>query len=269
MSASSSRPPNHPSLIEEADARAMVRLLGEVAMIRGGVTDKKKHLMQGLCRLIGGDAWIWTLGTGMDKSGGRQIFVGVLHGGFDDLRLTRLLEAIDHPDMPKATGQFWDLVLSSGEHVTQERREIDPCGVVSNGPARESWEAADIGSLIISAVPLGDGCLSGATIYRRVRDPDFTAREVKIAHIILQEVPWLHLSGWPVDRGATVPKLYPRQRMVMNLLLDGLGRKQIAANMGLSENTVAGYARDVYRHFQVCSQPELMRKFLGGDDPQD
>ena len=49
---------------------------------------------------------------------------------------------------------------------------------------------------------------------------------------------------------------------LLNLLLDGRDRKQIADQMGISENTVSGYAKDVYRHFDVNSHVELMRKFL-------
>ncbi len=254
-------------LLAESDVRAMIRLLGETAAIEGGHQAKKHFLMDGLCDLIGGNCWIWTLGCGMDKSEGKQIYVGVLHGGFDEGRLTRLLEAIDHPDMPRATGAFWADVFASEKHTTRPRHEIDPEQVVERGPARAAWERADIGSLIISAMPLGAGSLSGITVYRRVRDPQFTPREVQIAHIILQEVPWLHLAGWPEDRGATVPQLHPRQRIVMNLLLDGLARKQIADHMGISENTVSGYAKDVYLLFGVHSQPELMRKFLTGGTP--
>lgn len=253
------------NLISEADARAMIRLLGEVTALQGGHQEKKRCLMDGLCQLIGGNAWIWTLGCGMDKSGGKQILVGGLHGGFKEARFARLLEAIDHPDMPRATGAFWAEVLCSQRHITRPRHEIDPQGVVAAGPARALWERADIGSLIISAKPLDAGTLSGATIYRRVRDPDFMPREVKIAHIMLHEVPWLHLLGWPEDRGATVPELHPRQRLVLNLLTDGLTRKVIADHLGLSEHTVNGYAKDVFRHFGVHSQAELMRKFLGGE----
>ena len=50
--------------------------------------------------------------------------------------------------------------------------------------------------------------------------------------------------------------------MVLNLLLDGLGRKKIAQHLEITENTVAGYVKDIYNHFGVRSQPELMQKFL-------
>lgn len=39
--------------------------------------------------------------------------------------------------------------------------------------------------------------------------------------------------------------------------------------MGIAENTVAGYAKAVYRHFGVNSQPQLMSKFLTGKHLED
>ena len=63
-----------------------------------------------------------------------------------------------------------------------------------------------------------------------------------------------------------VPELFPKQRIVLNLLLDGLDRKSIASHMGISKNTVAAYAREVYRHFGVHSQPQLIRRFFNPVD---
>ncbi len=78
-------------------------------------------------------------------------------------------------------------------------------------------------------------------------------------------MPWLHEQGWPDDRGTTVPQLSPRQRITLNLLLEGQSRKEIADQLGISINTVAGYVKDVYKHFHVQSHAELMGRFLHGD----
>jgi len=142
------------------------------------------------------------------------------------------------------------------------REEIDPKGLAYRPGPRELWEKANIGPVMLSGYPLDAKSLSAIAIYRRLGAMPFTAREKQIAHLILEEVPWLHMTGWPEDRGATVPRLSPRQRMVLNLLLDGKGRKQIAANLEISENTVSGYCKEVYRYFSVNSQAELMHKFL-------
>ena len=72
----------------------------------------------------------------------------------------------------------------------------------------------------------------------------------------------------PEDRGSTVPKLYARQRIILNLLLEGLDRKSIALHLGISVNTVSGYCKEIYRHFRVNSQAALMARFYlgnGGD----
>jgi len=35
--------------------------------------------------------------------------------------------------------------------------------------------------------------------------------------------------------------------------------------MEISEHTVSDYVKDIYKHFDVSSQPALMNKFLSGD----
>jgi len=81
----------------------------------------------------------------------------------------------------------------------------------------------------------------------------------------LSEVAWLHEQGWPEDRGITAPKLSRRQRLVLNLLCLGQSRKEIASNVGISIHTAQDYIKQVYRHFSVNSQPQLMNRFFKGD----
>lgn len=246
--------------ISETDSRAMVRLLGETAALNGSHADMKRFLVGGLCELIGADAWVWTLSVTI-VPGAPQTYAGFIHGGFDESRFTRFLTAVEHPAMAEATSAFFR-ALGKGRPVTMIRDEIDPKGLAFADGVRQCWEAADIGSLIMSGHPLDEKSLSGLGMYRKLSDPPFSEREKQIAHVVLSEVPWLHATGWPEDRGVKAPELSPKQRIVLNLLLDGLDRKSIAAHLGISANTVAAYARDVYRHFGVNSQPRLMRKFF-------
>lgn len=59
--------------------------------------------------------------------------------------------------------------------------------------------------------------------------------------------------------------LSPRQRVVLNLLLEGMGRKQIAHQLKIAENTVSGYIKEIYRHFSVNSHAQLVRRMLTAD----
>jgi DNA-binding CsgD family transcriptional regulator len=247
--------------LSEFDVRAMVRLLGETIALPGGHGEKKRFLMDGLCELIGADSWVWTLGCQL-KPGEAQVYVAFMHGGFDDQGYANLLQALEHPKMGPAFEAFYTAIANHEQHTTMVREEVDPKGLAYQPGPRELWKKADIGPVMLSDYPLDANSLSAIAIYRKFGAEPFSSREKQIAHLILEEVPWLHLSGWPEDRSAKVPQLSPRQRMVLNLLLDGLGRKQIAASLEISENTVAGYCKEVYRCFSVNSQAELMHKFL-------
>ena len=145
------------------------------------------------------------------------------------------------------------------------RQHVDPTNRFIHSAAYPLWVEAGVYPGIISSRPVDERSLSTIAIYRRPDQPPYSERELRLAHIILSEVPWLHEQGWPEDRGATVPRLALRQRQVLNLLLQGFPRKQIADSLDLSIHTVGDYIKDVYRHFGVRSQAELMHRFLQGD----
>lgn len=62
-----------------------------------------------------------------------------------------------------------------------------------------------------------------------------------------------------------VDELTPRMKTVINQLLQGMGRKQIATDMGISIHTLNGYVKEIYARFEVHSQSELIRRFVEGD----
>lgn len=51
--------------------------------------------------------------------------------------------------------------------------------------------------------------------------------------------------------------LHPREQEILELILDNTPRKEIAAQMNLSENTVKTYTRNLYRKLSVTSREEL------------
>lgn len=256
--------------LPESDVKRIVRLLGEVAVFESDHTGKKRFLMDGLCDLVGAGAWVWALMC-QPGDGRPQVYVNLVHGGFDEQRFSRLLEALEHPDMSWVAQSFFEELARKGSQITRTRQQIIPDETFLQTMASSVWAAADIGAVLMSTYPLENSSgMSGSStaLYRRHGMPDFSERERRISHIVLSEVAWLHEMGWPEDRGATVPKLYARQRIVLNLLLEGLDRKSIARNLGISVNTVSGYCKEVYRHFNVNSQAALMARFYlgnGGD----
>lgn len=252
------------AVLGEEDVRDIVKLLGDVIVSRRDFSGVKRHLVEGICRLVGADAWTWSLGC-VAEPGEQPIYLGMAHGGFDEARYAKLVLAAGHPDMAWASEKLLGEMRQGACHVTRLRQQIvdEPTFAASgvNGYLCD----ADIGPFIFSLRPIDDRAVSTISIFRRKDAAPFSERESRIAHILLSELPWLHEQGWPADRGATVPRLSPRLRTVLNLLLDGRTRKEIATSLSLSEYTVAQYQKAVYGHFGVSSHTTLLRRFQMGD----
>ncbi|MFD2157697.1 helix-turn-helix transcriptional regulator [Rubritalea tangerina] len=251
-------------MISDTEASAIVRLLGNTAALEGGHSEKKRFLMNGLCELIGADAWVWSLGTWQEE-GAPPVYVGIMHQGFDEERYAKLLKVFEHPHNKAIVAPWVDEVAVEGKHATYSLEQLDKQHLFSDSEVAQLMSEADIGELFVSGFPVDAHSMSAIGMYRSTGKPAFSEREMKIAHLLIQEIPWLHSAGWPNEITAKGPQLYPQQRVVLNLMLDGLGRKQISHEMELAENTVAGYIKDIYRHFGVSSHAQLMSKFLVGN----
>ncbi|WP_205760932.1 helix-turn-helix transcriptional regulator [Luteolibacter luteus] len=261
MNSASSKIPQSP--LTEQDVRDIVRLLGSVIAEPGGLTEKRRFLMDGLCSLVNATSWAWCMAEfDPDKP---PSFVGFEHGGWDEERFARYIEAMNHPDMEEVTRPSSIELREKGTQLTRTLRQMDPPMRLENSKAGELWAKADIGTLLISQRPMDGGGISGVAVYRRLGEPHFDERESRIAHIVLSEVPWLHFQSFPDRQTPELERLYPRHRTVLNLLCEGWSRKRIADHLGLSVNTVHGYSKAIFRHFGVHSQPELIRRLTKGD----
>lgn len=257
-------------LLSASDVRDIVRLLGEVIVSRADFSSVKRQLIDGISTLVGADAWTWSLGC-LVEPGAQPVYLGMAHGGFDEARYGCLLLAAAHPDMAWTSAKLLGEMRAKNAHVTRTRQQIvDEATFVASGVGGHLRDA-DIGPFLFSLRPIDERAVSTISIFRREGAAPFSDREARIAHILLSGLPWLHEQGWPSDRGASVPRLSPRLRLVLNLLLDGRTRKEIAVSLSLSEYTVAQYQRSVYRHFGVRSHATLLRRFRmgdGGDRPE-
>lgn len=251
-------------LLSASDVRDIVRLLGDVIVSREDFSRVKRQLIDGLSTLIGADAWTWSLGC-LVEPGEQPVYLGMAHGGFDEARYGRLLLAAAHPDMAWTSAKLLGEMRAHNAHITRTRQQIVDEGTFIASGVNGHLRDADIGPFIFSLRPIDERAVSTISIFRRREAVPFSDREARIAHIILSELPWLHEQGWPSDRGASVPRLSPRLRLVLNLVLDGRTRKEIAVGLCLSEHTVAQYQKALYRHFGVRSQATLLRRFQMGD----
>lgn len=251
-------------LLAESDVREVVRLLGQAAAQTGGHTEIKRRLMRGLCELIEVDAWVWVM-TAKMVPGELPVYVGYQQGGFSDEEMSKFIQVQSHLEMARLTESFARELQGSTGLVTRSLQQIIPVEDFESSPAYPLWNACGFHPRSLNSRPLAGGGFAGFALYRRVGRPLLTDRELRIAHIVGSEVPWLFAMGWPEDRGAAVPRLAPRCWVVHEMLLQGYSRVKITDHLGISRHTVDGYVKDVFRELEVHSQAELMTRFFHGN----
>lgn len=252
------------SPISEEDVREIVRILGEVAAMKPEPEAQRGFLMKELARLVGADAWVWGVAPLLEPDK-QPVYLYQQTGGFDVERMSRYLVAVEHPDTGAMTAPLAEALIRAGSQVTRLVDQIVPLERYRNSPAWPFWQAADIGPLFITLHPLPGKGISCIGFYRSAAAPMFTPRESRIAHILLSEVPILHESGLPHEAARIAPVLPPRCRLILNHLVTGLSRKEIARHLDLSVNTVNGYMKMIFSHFRAHSRAELISRFHRGD----
>ncbi len=251
-------------MLDERDIAAVVRLLGNACAQSWSRTEKKRHLMDGLCHLVGADAWVGALAVRMDP-GTAPVLAGFQHGGFSEAQFCRFLEIQSHPDIAGLLAPYAEELHRVGGHVTRTVTEIVPLERLMATEVARHCEECGFFPHCFSARPLGGGPVAGVGFYRRPGRPLLGPRESRLVHLVLSENPWLLEHRWPADRGSEDGGLSPRLREVRELLIQGFSRKQIAGNLNISINTVHGYVKELYRHVGVRSHAELLRQFFHGN----
>lgn len=246
-------------MLNENDARELVEILAETIGRGGDHSTQKRRVMRGLCRLIDADAWVWTMGRSIDP-GAPYLCEAFIHDGSTAAGSKASGRAAESEHIRGAIEPFFSALNPTKDEAVGSLPEMDREALsIRVGQALPEEE---VGPLIAYWRPLEGVAFSAMLLYRLPdRDP-FDPRQCKLAEILLSEVSWLHRDTWAGRSESEPINFSPRQRMVFKFLLQGWGRKAIGMHLGLSENTVAAYTRDIYRVTNVQSQPDLMRKFL-------
>ncbi|HEY0008287.1 MAG TPA: helix-turn-helix transcriptional regulator, partial [Tepidisphaeraceae bacterium] len=105
-----------------------------------------------------------------------------------------------------------------------------------------------------------DGIPSLLAVYKAAGAEHFAGRACQILRS-------LHIQcGWALNRAVKaatdMPRLTPRGRDVLKLLLAGHTELVIAQKLGLSRHTVHSHCKRVYREFNVSTRGELLAHFV-------
>lgn len=253
--------------LSDADVRAIVRLLADVAIVDGGTDEKKQALMDGLRRLVDADGWLWSM-TRVDFDTQTPMSVGLLHGGLTDEQITGWIEASQVASTPPPEDAPLAEELKQNRHFTRTRQQVVSDAQWYAHPSVQRYRLRQgIDHFLYSIYPLDDPSeISAIGLFRLRGRPPFSDRDRRLAHILLSEVKWLHYADFPKDHGVLVPELSPRQRVILVMLIEARDKDEIAKLLHISPHTVKDHIKAVYRHFQVNSQLELIRRFRYGDN---
>ena len=254
--------------LREAEARAVVGLLGKVALLTGPRRNKIRILLAGLSDIIDADMWVLTRIPSPEKSSeGAFDRSAAIDGGTlgDAIRMRTALGAIYskpedqlHQSIRRPAARQQIFTYSSRFMVTDEGSypmdDYQPLAV-----------RLRVNDLIHSARPFPDDTGHLLGFHRVSRDTPFTAYDCFVVHLIATEVRWL-LNQDPDDE-ATQPASGISRRLseVLLLLLAGDSKKQIAHKLELSYHTVDDYVKQLHDRYEVQSRGELLARFLAGE----
>tara|TARA_E500000318_G_scaffold7140_1_gene6767 strand:+ start:358 stop:1200 length:843 start_codon:yes stop_codon:yes gene_type:complete len=249
------------------DVRAVVALLGRISDMPGTSVEKKLALMDGLCELLGVDAWLWVVSR--FDPGSPPMAMHLHHGGLTERQLGLVFEASQDTAHPPPEDEPFARDLSAGVPFTRRREDWVPDGLWRGEHHRRYRDRIGIDEFVYGVYPIAGNLFSAIGLHRALGKPGFSVRERQLLHIVITEIPWLHRAGLPEteldgleDYGRGVMDLSPRLRTVFGLLIQGWKRPKIAEQLGISENTAKTHIRDVYRHFGVADHVALLRRFM-------
>jgi DNA-binding CsgD family transcriptional regulator len=213
--------------IKPIETRLMLRLANCLHSTHDPIV-RKQHLLRGLCELV--------------------------HGAAGACMVTQLDEVSRRPS-----------VISEAKYPASAECPPRPLNSL-DAPAQASQPAARNGNdiqILQSIVQLSDLPVSATIQLYRIGPSArrFTDRAHGLTNLFHKEMSWIYQAD-VVLISPNAMSLSPRARQTLELLLSGLGEKQIASQLRLSPNTVHHYVKSIHRHFGVSSRSELLARWV-------
>jgi DNA-binding CsgD family transcriptional regulator len=235
-------------------ARAAVRVVGEVRELGPRTEAGRRHLVEELLLLlgcaIGGVVWDEGYGPGLKRG-----IVQATLAGFDrqimDVFNTHHTQGSDYNPFH---GAAMRMMREAPDHVfTRSNAEL---------VARRDWDGSEwineyvrparVDHFISSLRMVGPTSVIGCGFMRAAGDQPFSDEDRDVLHLV-------HLGvGRFFDAPAAGPRLAPRVREVLAVLLTGAGDKEIAARLGLSPHTVRQYVKTILKAYGVSSRAQVI-----------
>jgi DNA-binding CsgD family transcriptional regulator len=248
--------------LELGSVRQLIQLLIEAREIPAGHQGRREFLISGVARIVGAAAGVAVLDTDDFTPGSRGHHAEIVLVGGDRAVLQRVLHPLIRAMMritPREPGAAvtatWDeLVTDRGWHGAER---VAPC-----------LRPACFADALFSSVRLRPPSqVHVMGLYRAREAAAFSAEERNFVHVFHAGCEGLLHASRDAGGGGDAPvrafpRLSPRQRQALELVLGGLCDKEIAERLGISRYTVNQYTKAIYRHYAVTSRAQLLARVL-------
>lgn len=260
-----------------SDVRALLDLVAELRSLGGSPAQWRAHLAREISRLCEARAAVSTeLSIRKPASVADQDAIAAGSCGTAVESLVVATAGLEGVDQDRFLGDvFWydhatdhtldRLMPLYGTTFVRRREDLsEDRSWYRSALANERFREHDCDDFIMAmcVVPKVDAICS-LELFRPWGAPRFGERERLLVQLVHEE-----LSRDFRTQAAQASRLSPRQRQVLALLKEGLGEKQIAADLGVSPHTVHDYVKALYRIHRVSSRSELMAQLAKAAPPQ-
>lgn len=244
----------------------LVNLLSTVSdpSIEQPIADRKRALCEGIASIIRAEAWIWASAQ-CSEDGAEQASVIYRDGGWQDEReRAQVLGTIVHPrHQPTCIGEVRE-AINRRVCITRCRPQLFDEAAWWASPTGKAWRAAGYDEFLMSAWPANQDEFNWIGFYRRIGWPPFEEQDRVVAHAVFSQSGWIRNDCATPGGCDQLALLSPRERQVLQLLLGGDSRKQVASKLSLSPHTVSDHLKEIYRKLGVATRGELLSKFIPG-----
>ena len=255
-------PDGHPNDSLYPVARRLLESVVAIGNHHQELVDRRRAFLTVLMEEVGADVAFWAWGHG-NPTESSITPVAMIEIGFQETQLAIVMKwALD----PEAFCGFYHRVYAEMQGVNQSRsslmadfndEERKGFPVMRNYMAQGGW-----GSWLHNVRYFPKDIWGSLLVLRNTDRDEFGPREAAILELAATSVSWLHATAEESIPAEAFVGLTPRQRAVMLMLLDGLARKAIASQLGITDDTVGDHIKSIYKHFGVRSAAELAARFL-------